>query len=59
MGDINGDGIVNIKDVIIVSAAFGSVPGDPNWDPTADINEDKVINVKDMVLISVNYGRTC
>jgi hypothetical protein len=59
MGDINGDGIVNIKDVIIVSAAFGSVPGDPNWDPTADVNEDKVINVKDMVLISVNYGRTC
>jgi hypothetical protein len=59
MGDANGDGIVNIKDVVIVSAAFGSIPGDPNWDPDADMNDDKVINIKDIVLVSVNYGRTC
>jgi len=57
-GDINGDGVVNIKDMVIVGAAFGSKPGDPNWDPCADINNDGYVNILDAIIVGINFGAT-
>jgi hypothetical protein len=54
--DVNGDRYVNIEDVVIVCAAFGSHPGDDNWDQNADLNNDAEINIKDIVLISIHFG---
>jgi hypothetical protein len=57
-GDLNSDGIVNIFDLRIVAKAYGSEPGEPNWDLRADLNRDDKINIYDLVLISTNYGKT-
>jgi parallel beta-helix repeat protein len=57
-GDINHDGRVNIVDLNIISRAYGSYPGHPNWNPRADINEDAVINIKDINIASANFGKT-
>ena len=57
-GDINNDGIVNILDILAAAVAFGSTPGDPNWNPDADLDGNGLINILDLVKISVNYGRT-
>jgi hypothetical protein len=57
VGDANGDKYINIKDIVIVAAAFGSKPGDSNWDSRADINKDKFVNIKDLVLVSGNFGK--
>jgi subtilisin family serine protease len=57
-GDVNSDHYVNIKDVTIVSAAYGSKPGEPNWDPRADINIDNHVNIKDMVIVQSNFGKS-
>jgi len=57
-GDLNSDGIVNIFDLRIVAKAYGSKPGEPNWDSRADLNRDGKINIYDLVLISANYGKT-
>jgi hypothetical protein len=35
-GDMNGDGHVDIFDLVMICAAYDSVPGDPNWNPIAD-----------------------
>jgi hypothetical protein len=59
MGDTNGDGIVDIKDVAAVSKAFGSTPSLPNWNPIADLNRDLRIDIKDVALVSKNFGSTC
>ncbi|MEM1551129.1 MAG: cohesin domain-containing protein [Candidatus Bathyarchaeia archaeon] len=56
-GDINGDGIVDIYDIVIVGLAFSSKPGDPNWDPRADLNQDGQIDIFDLVLVAINFGR--
>ncbi|MDH5690545.1 MAG: hypothetical protein OEY81_03835, partial [Candidatus Bathyarchaeota archaeon] len=50
--DINEDCIVNIYDMKIVSAAFGSEPGDPDWNPNADLDNDDYIGIKDMYFVS-------
>jgi len=40
LGDINGDRIIDVMDILVVGLAFGSKPGDPNWNPIADLSED-------------------
>jgi hypothetical protein len=56
LGDINGDGIVNITDVVIVALAFGSKPGDPNWNSYADLNQDGFVNIVDIVTVAMYFG---
>jgi len=58
IGDINGDGIVDIFDVVILAKAFGSKPGDPNWNQAADLNSDDVVDIFDVVTIAKNFGST-
>lgn len=56
--DLNGDGVVDILDIVIVAAAFGSSPGAPNWDVRADLNGDSAVDIIDMVKVSGTYGDT-
>ncbi|MEM2255174.1 MAG: CARDB domain-containing protein, partial [Candidatus Bathyarchaeia archaeon] len=59
MGDINGDGLVDITDIAAVSDAYGSAPGAPNWNPAADVNQDELIDVEDVALVSSKFGSIC
>ena len=47
--DLNGDGIVNILDLILVAQAFGT------GDSTADVNGDSVVNVFDLVFVADQF----
>jgi len=66
-GDVNGDGIVNILDVLVVVLAFGSMaeddPSTPwnetrKWNADADLIDDGKINIYDLVVIGINFGKT-
>jgi hypothetical protein len=62
VGDINGDGKVDITDVAMVSAAFGSYAGPPphpRWNSACDLNRDGRVDITDMAMVSANYGKTC
>ena len=51
-GDVNGDGVVNILDVVsTVNFIIGSDDPDPYEFTAADVNSDNVINVLDIVLM--------
>jgi len=57
--DLNGDGKVDIYDVVLASVAYGSRPGDPNWNSYADLAPPQgIINIYDIVTIAVNCGKT-
>ncbi|MGA3191818.1 MAG: cohesin domain-containing protein [Candidatus Bathyarchaeia archaeon] len=58
MGDLNGDGVVDIKDAILAAKAYGSSPGDPNWNPVADLDGNGTVNIIDLILLCMNFGRT-
>jgi hypothetical protein len=57
MGDINGDAIVNMRDVGTAARAFGSFPGDPIWNADADILGLGKIDMRDIAYIAKNFGK--
>lgn len=57
-GDITGKGIVGLDDLVILSKAYGSKPGDPNWNPSADLDSNGAVSLTDLVIIANNYEKT-
>lgn len=51
-GDVNGDGTVNILDLMLISANFGQTGKHP-----ADANGDEVVNVLDLVIVANAFGK--
>jgi parallel beta-helix repeat protein len=58
VGDVNGDGKVNLVDVFSVALAYGSVPGMTKWNPNLDVNNDDKINLIDYFTTALNYGKS-
>lgn len=58
LGDLNGDGIVDVSDAILAAKAFGSHSGDPNWNPEADLNGDGTVDIFDIIMLARNFGHT-
>jgi hypothetical protein len=56
-GDINGDDVVDIYDALLASNAYGSVPGDPRWNPAADLNGDGRVDIYDVIIIANHFGQ--
>ena len=53
-GDVNGDGQVNLADLAPFAEAYGSSPGDPNYNPAADSNGNGLINLFDAKALEYN-----
>ena len=49
--DVNGDGIVNIQDMVLVSSNFGKTGQN-----SGDVNGDGVVNISDLVLVAGAFG---
>lgn len=58
-GDINEDRTVDIEDLVVVALAWGTSPGDPDWNSLADLSKDNFIDVEDLSTVGRNYGTTC
>lgn len=59
LGDANASGLIDVYDLVIVAAAYGSKKGGVLWDPNADIYYDGQIDIWDAVLIGQHFGETC
>jgi len=57
-GDLNGDGRVSLQDLVILANAYGSTPGDANWNANADINGDGRVSLQDLVILALQYGKS-
>ncbi len=55
-GDINGDGDVDVLDLITIANSMGSKPGQPGWNPNADAKEDFRISVLDLIVVVAYLG---
>jgi len=56
LGDLNASNSINVADLSLVGAAFGSVSGDTNFNFLADLNCNGVVNVTDISLLGASFG---
>lgn len=59
MGDLDGNGFVNVTDFTIFAGSYPSSFGDPNYDLLAEMNGDGFINVTDFCIFAGSYGGPC
>ena len=52
LADVNGDGVVNIQDVVLIAAEFGAAGG-----KRTDLNGDGFVNFQDLVLVANALGK--
>jgi len=57
-GDLDSSNRVDGFDLGRLGLAFGSRPGDPNWDPDADLNGDGIVDGADLAILVENFGKT-
>lgn len=53
VGDVNGDGIVNVQDLLMIISAFGSCPDCPE-----DLDGDGLAGASDILIVLANWGMT-
>jgi len=58
LGDVNDDGVVDPYDLLDLSRAYGSQPGDANWRLNCDLNRDGNVDASDLIDLTINYGKT-
>ena len=56
-GDFNGDFKVGPADFALLSAAYGSTPTSPKWNPNCDVNDDNKVGPADFAQLSAHYGQ--
>jgi len=56
LGDIDGDGKVDMKDIRAVAKAFASYPGHERWNPGLDFDNDGKIDMRDVRTVSKHFG---
>ena len=49
--DVNGDGVVNILDLVLIASNFGQTGRN-----AADVNADGIVNIQDLVLVAGAFG---
>jgi hypothetical protein len=58
VGDVNGDGKVNLIDILIIVLALGTQPRSRRWNHACDLNSDGKVNLQDLVIALKNFGKT-
>ena len=53
-GDVDGDFKVGLADLVILAKAYGSKPGDANWNSNADIACNGMVSLTDLVILATH-----
>ena len=56
LGDIDGDGDVDLSDLATLLASYATCTGDPGYNPAADFDASGCIDLSDLATLLANYG---
>jgi hypothetical protein len=55
-GDVDGDGLVDVLDLLYLVGGFGKSVGDTGYLPICDFNRDGMVDVADLLTMVGNFG---
>ena len=58
LGDIDGDGDVDMFDFALFAQAYGTTVGDDDYEVRIDFDNDGAIDMFDFGIFAQNYGKT-
>ena len=58
-GDLDGDGDVDVGDIMLVASRWRMTDDDPNWEARYDLDGDGIITIVDIMLVAAHWGETC
>ena len=56
--DLNGNGVVDLYDALVLARSFGARPENWNWSEDADINGYGIVDVYDAIALCRCFGHT-
>ena len=56
-GDLNLDGIVDGRDLLLFAPCFGAHRYDPNFQLICDLNGDGIVDGRDLAILAFNFGK--
>ena len=56
VGDVDGDGDVDLSDLAALLGAYGDCEGDPDYNPAADFDDSGCVDLSDLATLLGNYG---
>ncbi len=60
LGDVDGDGVIGILDVVAITTIYHHHSTDPDWNPDADLAQPwGYIDLFDLVTLTSRYGQHC
>lgn len=59
VGDVNGDGVVDLSDLTALLSAFGSATGDLAYNAAADFDNNGLVDLSDLTTLLSAFGTPC
>ena len=57
VGDIDGDGHVDVADLLVLASSWAKTTGQPGFNTVCDLNSDGSVNVIDLLYLADNWGK--
>lgn len=59
LGDLTGDGVIDLSDLALMLSAFATCAGDPAYNPDADLDGDGCVALSDLAIQLSVFATTC
>jgi hypothetical protein len=58
IGDVDGDGDVDLEDLAALLGSYGACEGEPDYDPAADLDQSGCVDLSDLATLLGHYGES-